>query len=286
MTNPLLAFFGHHKCATQWISIIVQDVCLLTGLRFKAISNVDRSESINLQKFVIQHKLDFLLYTNANFNCVSKLGNYSGFHVIRDPRDLIVSAYYSHLYSHPLQSWPQLAEHRKRLQSISKEAGLLLELEFCRCFIEDMYTWDYQQPGVLELRMEDLIKSPCEKMVQAFLYLGLAQPVSDWSRGQETYVTMLVAGLSKLPPRLRSRLPGLMKNACLPTTTLKRIIQGQQFFVMAGGREQGQENVYSHYRKGIAGDWVNHFGRKHIEYFKHHYNEGLLRLGYETEKDW
>ena len=58
------------------------------------------------------------------------------------------------------------------------------------------------------------------------------------------------------------------------------------FFAKVGGHKPGQENTRSHYRKGVAGDWANHFTPDHCEYFKKHYNEVLLKLGYETSPDW
>jgi len=74
--------------------------------------------------------------------------------VIRDPRDMIVSGYFSHLKSHSEQDWPELTEHRKRLQSLSKEDGLLAELDFSRQFLDDLATWSYSDPNILELRFD------------------------------------------------------------------------------------------------------------------------------------
>ena len=39
-------------------------------------------------------------------------------------------------------------------------------------------------------------------------------------------------------------------------------------------------------RKGIAGDWKNHFSEKHKTIFKRNAGELLIRLGYETDLDW
>ncbi|MDZ7673816.1 MAG: sulfotransferase domain-containing protein [Acidimicrobiales bacterium] len=50
-------------------------------------------------------------------------------------------------------------------------------------------------------------------------------------------------------------------------------------------RPPGEEDVTSHLRKGVAGDWVNHFDAEHIEYFKAHYGD-LLQFHYETSNDW
>ena len=39
-------------------------------------------------------------------------------------------------------------------------------------------------------------------------------------------------------------------------------------------------------RKGISGDWKNHFNEKHKAIFKHNAGELLIKLGYETNLDW
>ena len=67
---------------------------------------------------------------------------------------------------------------------------------------------------------------------------------------------------------------------------LSKIIDDFSFQKLANGRNPGIENQRSHYRKGIAGDWINHFKPQHIDYFKAHYNDVLLKLAYETTADW
>lgn len=39
-------------------------------------------------------------------------------------------------------------------------------------------------------------------------------------------------------------------------------------------------------RKGIAGDWRNHFGREHVEVFKEIAGDLLIQLGYEKDFNW
>jgi hypothetical protein len=39
-------------------------------------------------------------------------------------------------------------------------------------------------------------------------------------------------------------------------------------------------------RKGIAGDWKNHFDESHKDIFKKNAGEALIRLGYESDMNW
>jgi hypothetical protein len=59
-----------------------------------------------------------------------------------------------------------------------------------------------------------------------------------------------------------------------------------RFEAQSGGRERGSEDVGSHYRKGIAGDWVNYFTREHAEAFQDKFGDLVGRLGYEANADW
>jgi hypothetical protein len=52
------------------------------------------------------------------------------------------------------------------------------------------------------------------------------------------------------------------------------------------GRDPGQENRKRFYRKGIAGDWKNHFSAEDKRIFKEIAGDLLLQLGYEKDLDW
>ncbi len=52
------------------------------------------------------------------------------------------------------------------------------------------------------------------------------------------------------------------------------------------GRKPGQEDITQHARKGIAGDWKNHFSRECAELFNDLAGEALVLLGYEENLDW
>jgi hypothetical protein len=52
------------------------------------------------------------------------------------------------------------------------------------------------------------------------------------------------------------------------------------------GRTQGQEDRSSFVRKGIAGDWRNHFTRETAELFDRLAGDTLVRLGYEPDRSW
>jgi len=52
------------------------------------------------------------------------------------------------------------------------------------------------------------------------------------------------------------------------------------------GRRPGQEDIHAHQRKGIAGDWRNHFTTRVKEVFKQRYGHVLIATGYEPDLNW
>jgi Sulfotransferase domain len=67
---------------------------------------------------------------------------------------------------------------------------------------------------------------------------------------------------------------------------LRQAIINCRFEALSGGRSPGAENLEMHYRKGIAGDWKNHFTKKVKEAFKRRYGKLLVLGGYEADLQW
>jgi hypothetical protein len=94
--------------------------------------------------------------------------------------------------------------------------------------------------------------------------------------------------LTRLLNRLSMRrfLGGLRRHIPATGEMVLGEVYAQRFEAQTMGRERGVENVASHYRKGVAGDWANHFTRVHAEAFAAHFDDLLIRLGYEESSQW
>lgn len=61
-------------------------------------------------------------------------------------------------------------------------------------------------------------------------------------------------------------------------------------FERVTGRQRGEEGnaIRTGYfwRKGVSGDWRNHFDPRLTDEFKYLYGDALVALGYETDLDW
>jgi hypothetical protein len=277
-----VAFLGHHRCATSWIGDVFGGVCRELGLRYAAVHNA-RATGSDLRRFVETRRLEALAYTNAEYAQVAALPHLRAFHVVRDPRDVAVSAYFSHLYSHRVDDeWPELAARRERLQRLTEEEGLLAELEALRWDFDCMREWNYATPDILELRMEDLTACPYDQFLRVFRFLGLLD---------EERFSLVKRALHTLSKGLRVaealagggvRVP--IAPGRIPAERLLGIVWENEFRKKTAGRERGREEPTHHYRKGVAGDWRNHFTPAHVAYVERHYGDLLTRLGYAIEE--
>jgi hypothetical protein len=222
---------------------------------------------------------DFLSHGNADRSLLEILGtDYRAFHVIRDPRDIVVSGYFSHRYSHPAsaQHNPWLLEHRAALAELDQLEGLQRELEFCAVYFDRLANWDYTNPRVYECRFEELTVDPQAEFRKILAFLQVTVPEGR-----------LLPRLQHFARRVRRRIRRRkMRAAVCPGILLDSIIDAKSFERTTGGRAKGTEKTDSHYRKGLSGDWKNYFTPKLKKEFKDRYGELLIDLGYARDLRW
>lgn len=169
------------------------------------------------------------------------------FVVIRDLRDTLVSLYFSLKISHPLIA-EQLVEERHQLNEKNLEEGLLLLLE------SRMY-------DVAEIQRSWLPACQREEALLVRYEDLLADEQAAFAR------IINYCRLDVSPENLRD-------------------IVTRNSFERQSGRAKGEEDVSSHYRKGIVGDWKNVFSEKVKDEFKRKFGDLLLLTGYESGLDW
>jgi hypothetical protein len=287
--RPLLVYFGHHKCASSYVRLILTDLAKIVKLRIgaqhlpqhlplgyekKSAELRRRTEAVLEQ--IAQPDCDLLVFRNAERVYLDTVAahDFRGFHVIRDPRDIVVSGYFSHKHSHATKADdnPWMIEHRARLQGCEQEAGLLLEIDYCAAYFEHLATWNYRHPSVYESRFEVLTVTPEAEFGRILDFLGIHLQqggVIGWLR------------------RLAARLAGNpAPHTVCPQQAWHEILKRHAFARLSGGRQMGQEDTHHHYRKGTAGDWRNHFTPKVTQVFKQRYGDLLIQLGYERDEAW
>lgn len=280
------AYYSHHKCATGWTSSILREICFYLGLKVKTVHGSDQYGKLgSLYSLTKRFNVEFLLYTNAEIREVQKLKNYKGFHVVRDPRDMLISAYFSHIQSHPIGGWSELEEHRKELKTLSKEVGLLQEIEFSGPFFKAMDAWDYDQAHILEIKMEDLTAEPVIQFQNILQHLGLFDKkkldgLSIIKRSLQYANRVLYKISHEFPVPIPRK---LKKENKIHPNILSLIVEKNSFKKKTGGRVKGDVDLASHYRKGQPGDWKNHFTDRVEKKFYQTYGDLIEKLGYRLD---
>ncbi len=292
--SMVLTYFGHHKCASQYIKAVFLQSTSALAIGPARVDYLSTHLPLNFHEKepytaaiddfhdrLLHQPFQVLCLTNADMDSLALLemrGALRGFHVIRDLRDLLVSAYFSHLFSHPMNQYNWIAEARQRLSAAPDlEAGLLMEIEIDEPIFQDIIEWNYDNPNIYETRYEILVKDPLDEFTRIFSFLGFKIPTF----GLNVLGKMILGRTFHIPSSQASLGPPI-----LPRPVLQSILAKNRFEQKSEGRRAGEENAHHHYRKGIAGDWKNYFTPKVSAAFKDRYGEMLIKLGYEANLDW
>lgn len=263
-------FFGHHKCASTYVASVLFDIFSKSGYSV-AIGQLTLLDLKKIQN--LSNKYHLFISLNSDYTKIENLHFEKGFHVIRDLRDILVSGYFSHLNSHSTEGWPGLLEHRLKLKNLEKAEGLIEEHEFSRYFFSHLINWDYSNPSILECKMEELTNDDnwAMKVLNHFKI-----PIEDIDIPN---VNIFRRTLMRAFQRMN-----LIKYAKKPKAISRELIihtlERYSFQNLSGGRPVGVENKNAHYRKGIPGDWKNHFNPELEELFKLEYVDFLSKHDY------
>ena len=108
----------------------------------------------------------------------------------------------------------------------------------------------------------------------------------DGGRGREGVVYLsyeeLLADAPGTMNRVITELTGTAPAAWLVKQTTDKYDMSRQ----TGGRKAGEEDRSSFIRKGVAGDWVNHFTTDTCKLFHELAGDALMALNYEEDTDW
>jgi hypothetical protein len=240
----------HQKAGSQWINRILHALAYHRVILPEVESAATHERPIEGIQFLKQKVRPGQIYptlylTREQFASVPLPRHHRRFIVIRDPRDVLVSAYFSYKLSHKLNSdW--MSDCRAHLNRVSTEAGMLFLLDNWLPTIAT-FQWSWAASGEELVKYEDLLKD------------------------DETILERLLLQHCRLP---------VERDAFL------EVVRANRFESWTGGRKRGQEDVGSHERKGIAGDWANHFSPRVAAAFRSRYGSLLVATGYEKDERW
>jgi hypothetical protein len=168
------------------------------------------------------------------------------FVIIRDLRDTLVSWYFSLRFSHGENAF--VADQRAQFESLSTEEALL---------------------SLVQGRLKHFAA-----IQSSWLLSG--DPANDLVLRYEDLLADDLACFERILDHVQFR----------ASPELRRRIIAEHRFENRTGRQRGQEQAASHHRKGVAGDWQNHFTPRLRDAFRQHFGQHLIDTGYESSLDW
>lgn len=183
-----------------------------------------------------------------------------GVYVLRDGRDALISYYFHFLRFVPQGNNPNIPAWLRKLFP-----GLTNKEDF-----------DINFPAFLENQMQRPMGSRVHWGVHVTQYLEHCAESIPMLR----YEDMLQDGFGAMDALFaRLHLPH-------PGESAIRAAIDKLDFSKQTGRAQGQEESSHALRKGISGDWKNHYNPASRQIFHHYCGEPLIRCGYEPNDDW
>ena len=149
--HPLIVHCCHHKVGTVWLTNVLSAVAASFGLRL--YSGEQRG---------LDDGVDIFLQDHSRIDRTS-LRDFRGSHMVRDPRDVVISGYFHHRRTSEtwvLQPREEYGgrSYQQHLNGLDREAGILAEVErSASTVVRDMLSWRYETEGFLEIRYEDLL---------------------------------------------------------------------------------------------------------------------------------
>ena len=227
----------HHKTGTAWLMSIFKIIADDHGLDYFYGLQADLPPQTRI--FFQHHSL---------FNFQTLPQPYRGVHMIRDPRDVIISGCLYHQKAD--EPWLQYSDlnfgglsYQQKINSLATlEEQISFEMENAgRRTLEDMLAWNYNQPEFFEVKYEELIDDrDLLKFHQMFSFLGF---------------------------------PGKTIPAVLAVAYQNSLFSGQLSNSL-------------HIRSGKKGQWKEYFSREHRAQFGELFGDALIELGYEDNNDW
>lgn len=159
------------KSGSQWVKALFQHPVVRARTGLFTLPQLDY-HSRPATAFPLASFVPGVYLSYSDYQRIPKPASYRTVYIFRDPREIVVSGYYSQLKTHAVMQG--LAERRRALSEMSVEEGLLFALEYGEQYLRDMATWvDVEDPNVRCWRLEDISEDPIHRVPELLAHCGV-----------------------------------------------------------------------------------------------------------------
>jgi hypothetical protein len=233
------------KTGSQWLKQVLIDPAFFqaTGLRVLPYVALGMKYAQLDQAVPLHTVLTHLYASYDTYAAIPKPQRFKTFYIVRDPRDAVVSWYYSARFSHNLiDPIPWL---RERLDAVGFEDGMIF-------LIDTLAEWQF-----FDCQRSWFARGRSDPAIRIFPYEDLAQDEVAFLRDLFGYLDVRMS---------EHEFTGLSER--------------HAFAKYAKGRNKGMEDQHSHYRRGSSGDWQEKFTDRIRNHFDATTGDLTAVLGY------
>jgi len=238
-SRPFYLVSEFPKCGGSWVSQMLSAYLDIPFPRNENVSLLNQPPSL-----LHGHQLYSRRFRNAVY-------------VLRDGRDVLVSAYYHALF-HNNRNAQWAVDHLRSEINLSDYDNIRLNLP---AFIKYMFT--VYPRSLFHFSWSEYVDSVLDNRANVILY-------EDLLKDAVGTMANAIRTLTNEEPHLER-----IREVC-DTFSFNR----------QANRKPGEEDTTSFLRKGIAGDWKNKFTREACEVFDHYGGDALIKAGYEADRGW
>lgn len=142
--------------------------------------------------------------------------------------------------------------------------------------------WHPHHTRLADTSVQEGLHFFAENLIEAY-----AEWIRSWQRNRDPHASLVLRYEDVLADPVAS-VTAVARHFQLDDSPgrVREIVERHSFERLSRGRARGQESAQSFFRKGVAGDWRNHFTPELVEAFKSRIGDLLIELGYESDDAW